>query len=271
MKIRDVPQNLKPILPVTAIYNLMRSQNSLREADGIAHDKSLKGARDALAQIALAVFALKKQSNSLPENLRNSFIALEKALNGNGVTIVDYAGCEVTDELMGCVSIEGWDVGTASVELVGETFTPEVMWNGELLHMAQVFCNRAAAETELRQDVSASRKIVSESSSDETDHISDSETPIAENTLSVSVEGENEILASDAVANNLAANIGKEDSDTANHPIGWVQQVKKTWRTLVDWILDGNGNSVFETDTEAYKSEDDKADNPEAGQKIDEY
>jgi len=147
---RKVPQNMKSVIPATAMYNQIRAQNTLRESDKERYEKEIKNAQKTVREVSLAVFRYRNIAKSLDERAQNAFNAIENVLMNSGVEIIDYTGSEMTDELMKRVTIESWESGTAPVELVLESFSPEIRWNGELLHSAQLFCSRADPEAKAK-------------------------------------------------------------------------------------------------------------------------
>ncbi len=148
MKPREVPKGVRLGLPVTALYNVMKSQNETRAADKAEYEIALKEAEKTIASVALAAFRLRQHQSDAPENIQGALSALERSLADNGVEIMDYAGQKVTEDIAERVDIEGWEAGTAPCDIVSETFTPEILWKGRLLHSAQVFCQRANPESE---------------------------------------------------------------------------------------------------------------------------
>ncbi|MCL2697080.1 MAG: hypothetical protein FWE74_03235 [Oscillospiraceae bacterium] len=153
MKTREIPENVKIILPVTAMYNVIKSNHTEREADKANYISESDKAKKAIAQIALAVYGFKNHSESLPENARNSFIAIEQALKNNNIEILDYVGQKLTDELSERVKVEGWVDGSTPEETIHEAFSPEIRFSGELLHTAQVFCTRPPASKEITEEI----------------------------------------------------------------------------------------------------------------------
>ncbi len=153
MNIRQVPQNVKPVLPVTAMYNTIKVTHSQLEHEKQAAEKELNKAKKVICETALSVFGVRNHIDELSENVRNSFKSIELALKNNGVEIIDYAGETLTEELADRIKIEGWVDGNKAEETVDETFKPEIRWNGDILYTAQVFCSRSnVSESEVKTD-----------------------------------------------------------------------------------------------------------------------
>ncbi len=148
MKTREIPAAVKTVLPSTAIYTVIRAQNARLEEEKSRLVGELNSMKAPLAELVLSVCRFKPMLADQPENTQKAFVAIEAALQLCGLQTVDYTGREVTDDILERADIKGWEAGTAPVELVNECFTPEILWRGELIHTAQLFCSRAADKLE---------------------------------------------------------------------------------------------------------------------------
>ena len=145
MQLRELPVGMTKTLPTTAMYNQIRRESALRSA-GTGDDGGLKSAEALIRSTALELYKLRGRETELPDGVKNSLRAIERAFEREGVEIIDYTGRELDDEISERVSIEGWLTGSGETETVQETFTPEVNWRGKVLHQAQIFCYTANSE-----------------------------------------------------------------------------------------------------------------------------
>lgn len=148
MNRRQVPEGVSSVVPSSAAYKILREQDRLRREEREATQQEKKKMQSLIRELALILFKSRKLRSGEESAAANFYQALEACLLDGGVEIIDYTGAVVDSELQEKVRIEGWEQGELSEEVVGETFMPEIRWQGELLHIAQVFCLRAKEDQE---------------------------------------------------------------------------------------------------------------------------
>lgn len=148
MKTRQIPSGITPVVPSSIVYKILREQDKLRVEEREEFKREKKKMQSLICEIALILFKSRNLRNGQESVAANFYQALESSLLSAGVEIIDYQGRTVDAELQEKVRIEGWEQGELPEEVVGETFMPEIRWQGELLHIAQVFCLRAKEDQE---------------------------------------------------------------------------------------------------------------------------
>lgn len=145
MKIRKIPEDIKAVIPVSILYQMLREQEKLHKEEKGQFEEARQSMESVVCEIALLLF---KNRSLDTGNAADFYHMLKEILYSAGVEIIDYTGQVVDEQLQEKVCIEGWDEGTQREEVVKETFTPEIRYRGKLLHSAQVFCQRALEEVQ---------------------------------------------------------------------------------------------------------------------------
>ena len=247
MNIRQIPDGVKSMLPVTAMYNTLRLHHNTQAHTKTQHDAEIAAAGQTLAKLALAVYSARQIQDEMNESTQSVITAMENVLQTSGISIIDFTGQEVTHELMERVSIEGWQPGTETIELVQETFTPEIQWNGTIIHGAQVFCSRAVSDTavdSIAEEPSNMAVKAAEAMPDppeEDGEISAAEAVQGIETEADELESEVRITPSaEAVANlttngNVPADIGAAESSVAKEQVPLTDPLLPCWNPEQLW------------------------------------
>ncbi|MDR0987307.1 MAG: hypothetical protein LBL98_06430 [Ruminococcus sp.] len=148
MEPRTIPFELKQTLPVPALIGVMKRGNEVLEKEKADAKSAAKKLEKALTDIALASYRLMQYEAEFSESAKTALKMLTGALSINGITLKDYLGETVDDELASNVRIVGWKDGDQPFETVYECYTPEVKLGDNLLHSAEVFCKRRVNEIE---------------------------------------------------------------------------------------------------------------------------
>ena len=178
---REVPDNIKETTPLQAVYQILRAQHALMDKERSEHEATQKKTEKAICEVALALFNFQRNRQEWTENTIRVYQTVDNALRRSGVEVIDYTGRAMDDELLESVIVEGWEPGDGDTDMVKETFTPEIRFNGALLHQAQVFCLSARQKEDAAEEAATeAAEEVAEAAEAEAEAASEEEAPAGE-------------------------------------------------------------------------------------------